>query len=1470
MKKSILLLLLLSIAAFALADVIIGTGVSTGRYPLNDYFVYSRSQCIYTAAEIGVPAGGTITHLKWYRNDAGADPNAIGTTEIWLTETASTTLSTWQPEGTLVATISNIDLGAGAAWYTVDITDYAYTGSNLMVSVRTQNAPYTAPHSYWRYTSTSPNYMSLLGNSDSTNPPSVSTSYYRPNITLVGITQATPPGIASLVFPTPSGVTGVVGTPTLQWTPGTGTPTQYDIYFGQTLPPEGSPTVSNHLLTSWSPGTLAWNTTYSWKIVPENAYGSPLFADCPTWTFTTMADPTIYLPPDHTQNFGTTGAPFPPTNWNKYSGVLGSPTVLGAPGTGSWYQDDWRNVTATPQNYAARINIYSTLNGWLISPPVSVPGNDYEMMFDLTLNAYATSNAPGLTGTDDIFAVLIGDGTSWTPANVVRQWDNAGSPYVYNNINYLGETVNIPLGAAGTKYIAFYGISTVSNADNDLMVDNVVLRQIPTSAVFNLVPDVTDFSMGNVLLGSSSAQAFRVTNTGGANLTFNSVGVSGTGFSAFPAFDSSPILPGQFRDFTVLFEPNAEGPFTGTLTFDFNREVRTVNLTGNGVDATITYPELPYTTSFEDAWIGSPAAPGVGWSVVNANADSYTWRRGATYIPANTGAVFAQGMGNTNDWLVTPPISTGTYVRLNWYDRVESASYPNSYKVLVSTTDNQPASFTTELADITCNWLTWTQHTLDINNTSGTMYVAFYQYASGSTAWDFGIDDLMLSEAPTGPPTAPELTYPLGLTGMPQAGFDLTWTPGVGTGPVDYYIVYFWDDTQSIGDGPQWSTTGLSLDPTNPPVDPVTLAPQTPITFGYLDRWNWAVQAWADGYPAADAFSTESWFEIQADPTVSLPYPQDFGNTLTWPSGWTQSYSGAVTSDRWAVSNTNMAGGVSNEMHNTWVNAVGVSRLITPPVNTTGVPQFMVSFNHLYDDYGAGITAKLQYSHDLSTWFDTGWSITSGGGNVSGYTNVLISGLSAPITYVAWTMDGNHYQYDNWYVDDVLLAAPAAHDVGPVSWDYPNQVVAPNTPVVPLVTVQNFGVNTETFTVTVDIGTYSETVQVFNLPSFATQQVAFPGFIPPTGSAEQVIITTTLGTDTVPGNDVFYSILACLDLDIPALANNAQTDQFVQFNLSAPGTLYPLPTGYTGTYFLSGADWMNGHWMGVEYDDGTLATDNYYEVDPLTGVYLPTLGEPGASIMDVAYDDDNNILYGLGGTNGTLYTMNPVTGLAAPVAVMWYNNAGTPTNLPDLGGLMIGAAYDNLNNVLYGVDLGNDCLWTINPTTAELGFVGYFGVDFNYAQDTAFDQTSGKLFHCGYSTFGGLYWIDTATGAAFLIGNLGTASYELDGFAIPYGTIAAPVASIDATGTISWPPVEGDVHYLVYKATEPYGTYTLVATVYGTSYVDPFFAGEDMGFYKVVAVGGVRANHVPVQSIRPVRHKGTLGTNKPANIGIAR
>jgi hypothetical protein len=197
---------------------------------------------------------------------------------------------------------------------------------------------------------------------------------------------------------------------------------------------------------------------------------------------TTMAP----LTAPHTQDFNTTTPAFPPAGWTRWSGQIANPTTLASSTT--WIQDDWLNVSGT--NKAARMNIWSTsMFHWFVSPRFDLPAGDYKLKFDMCLTDYGNAAAPDMNGDDDKFIVLVSDDlATWTPTNIVREWNNTGSAYVYNNIPYTGTSVLIPLtGISGTKYFAFYGESTASNADNDFMVDNF---QIAVLETYPLAPSV--------------------------------------------------------------------------------------------------------------------------------------------------------------------------------------------------------------------------------------------------------------------------------------------------------------------------------------------------------------------------------------------------------------------------------------------------------------------------------------------------------------------------------------------------------------------------------------------------------------------------------------------------------------------------------------------------------------------------------------------------------------------------------------------------------------------------------------------------------------------------------------------------------------------------------------------------------------------------------------------------------------------
>ncbi|MBP5401468.1 MAG: choice-of-anchor J domain-containing protein, partial [Bacteroidales bacterium] len=183
------------------------------------------------------------------------------------------------------------------------------------------------------------------------------------------------------------------------------------------------------------------------------------------------------------EEFGTSV----PTDWTKANTLLTDDVLNGTTaltlGSSSW---SFGTNNGVFDNHA-RLNIYgSSCKSWLITPATTLGANP-ALSFDLALTYWSgTLGAPQTTGTDDRFVVLASndDGTTWT---ILREWNNSGSPYVYNDIANTadGENVNINLSsyAGQSVKIAFYGESTTSNADNNLHIDNVAVgNDVPAGA----------------------------------------------------------------------------------------------------------------------------------------------------------------------------------------------------------------------------------------------------------------------------------------------------------------------------------------------------------------------------------------------------------------------------------------------------------------------------------------------------------------------------------------------------------------------------------------------------------------------------------------------------------------------------------------------------------------------------------------------------------------------------------------------------------------------------------------------------------------------------------------------------------------------------------------------------------------------------------------------------------------------------
>ena len=154
---------------------------------------------------------------------------------------------------------------------------------------------------------------------------------------------------------------------------------------------------------------------------------------------------------------------------------------------------------------------------------------------------------------------------------------------------------------------------------------------------------------------------------------------------------------------------------------------------------------------------------------------------------------------------------------------------------------------------------------------------------------------------------------------------------------------------------------------------------------------------------------------------LALPYCESFFD-ITWPTCWSQGYAPAVTSNRWSVSTSTNAGGTSKEMHAAWQNVIGESWLTGPPL-TVPAGGATLSFKQFYDDFGAGLTLSVRYSNDGGLNWTTGYTIVSGGGNLGPQTITFTINLSGNVI-IQWYMNGNHFQLDGWYIDDVCITPP--------------------------------------------------------------------------------------------------------------------------------------------------------------------------------------------------------------------------------------------------------------------------------------------------------------------------------------------------------------------------------------------------------------------------------------------------------------
>lgn len=128
----------------------------------------------------------------------------------------------------------------------------------------------------------------------------------------------------------------------------------------------------------------------------------------------------------------------------------------------------------------------------------------------------------------------------------------------------------------------------------------------------------------------------------------------------------------------------------------------------------------------------------------------------------------------------------------------------------------------------------------------------------------------------------------------------------------------------------------------------------------------------------------------------------------------------------------------------------------------------------------------------------------------------------------------------------------------------------------------------------------------------------------------------------------------------------------------------------------------------------------------------------------------------VGDNAGILHSVDSVTGDVTTIGAMHFPGSSTAVRMADL-------AQDSAGN-LFGVSVQFNSLYSINPTNAEASFIGVTGTDLI---GLAFDG-SGTLYGTSFQQLGGLYTVDTSTGAGTFVGPM----------LLPGGVFSLPIEDI--------------------------------------------------------------------------------------------
>ncbi|PWB82150.1 MAG: hypothetical protein C3F08_00385 [Candidatus Methylomirabilota bacterium] len=698
----------------------------------------------------------------------------------------------------------------------------------------------------------------------------------------------------------------------------------------------------------------------------------------------------------------------------------GMPAYWTKQALGQGVADTW---TISNTNYAGgdayeamcdyRLNDGAVGAARLVSPPIDTRGHTV-----LTLNF---NHSFVCYGPDITYSIQTSpDGVNWTNEFSFDSSEGGNSGPAQIDI---ANNLNIE-----TTFIAFT-ISGNFDLQGQWYIDDIILTPSGAGPGVLSVSPVDGFSSSGFAGGPFSpiSKEYVLENTGETSLHW-SVGGTQTWTTPDPATGS--LGPGETAVVTVSLNGNANllaaGPYIGSVTF-----TNTSNGNGNTTRpvnfTVIPLPNITVSPANRDV---AYTAGSTTFGVTNTGGGTLTWT--AAVMAGSNWVTIQSGASGTNAGTITVAFTANTWTLPRTGTIIVTAAGATSSPTYVTVTQAAAPGFSVLLDESFGSYEFpppgWTRHVEGEGSegswslSGGTDYAGgqvpearcHYQYGTGVVRLVAQIDTIGYSKL--------YLSFKHRLESVFQgAVFKIQTSPDLAT----------------------WTDEGWVF---QPPDGYTMMGPETlkTVLSHNLNRPTTYVAFVVSG----NLYAFEDWFidDVKIESAASawtIPFTESFSNP-NLPLNWTVRTEGEGILNKWIVSDSSNAGGASYEMDCQWQSGTGLTRLVTPPIDTTGYSALYLAFKSGLDVWGGDLNFKIQTSSDGVIWTDEAWALQAPDSNSDGpatITTTLTRNLNSPCTYVAFVIAGDFYQYNDWFIDDVSISAPETFSRIPVSESFDDTAV---------------------------------------------------------------------------------------------------------------------------------------------------------------------------------------------------------------------------------------------------------------------------------------------------------------------------------------------------------------------------------------------------------------------------------------------